>query len=186
MLEISIIGRGGQGGKTAAQILAELALEKGSMIQSFPEFGAERQGAPVYAYVRIDEKPIRIHSSVETPDVITIIDPTLITPHFYDKLKTGGILIVNTPHSCDELKKILNLRPDIKLYCVNATKISMETLGRNITNMPMLAALNKVLNVVEQEKLEEYMKKKLFKKVGEKIANANIEASRKAAAAVAK
>ncbi len=184
MKEISIIGRGGQGGKTAAQILAELALEQGNEVQSFPEYGAERQGAPVYAYVRIDDKPIRVHSNVETPDVIVIIDPTLIIPHFYDNLKDGGILIVNTSHSPAELRKLLCLRADIKLYCVDATKIAMSTIGRNITNMPMLASLNKVLGTVEPKKLEEYMQKKLFKKVGEKIAQANLEAARKAAAEV--
>lgn len=180
MKEISIIGRGGQGGKTAAQILAELALEQGFEVQSFPEFGAERQGAPVYAYVRISDKPIRVHSNVEAPDVVVIIDPTLVVPHFYENLKKEGVLIVNHPHSAADLRKSLGLRSDIRLFCVDATKIALTFIGRNITNMPMLAALNKVIKVVDEKSLEEHIQKKIFRKVGEKVGQANLDAAKKA------
>jgi pyruvate ferredoxin oxidoreductase gamma subunit len=105
MIEIKIVGRGGQGGKSAAAVLANVALSQGKYVQSFPDYGAERQGAPVFAYTRINDTPIRLHSGVENPNVVAVIDHTLLVLPVTDGMDEKGILVVNTPHTPNEVRK---------------------------------------------------------------------------------
>lgn len=175
MLEVRWHGRGGQGAKTASQFLAEAAIDTGKHIQSFPEYGPERAGAPIRAYTRIDDEPIKIHCGVTNPNVVVVIDPTLATKDVLEGLDQDGVLVVNTSKTPQQLKKELNIT-SIKVATVDATKISLEILGVPIPNTPMLGALAKVSPIVPLDKIKESIKKKFLKKLGEEKTNANIKA----------
>ncbi len=179
LIEVRWHGRGGQGAKTAAQFLAEAALETGKFIQAFPEYGPERAGAPMQAYTRISEKPITIHSGVTSPEVVVIIDPTLIGPEATEGLREEGIVVVNSTESPDEIRKKLDFAKG-KVATVDATGISLDTLGIPMPNTPMLGALLKVVNLVPLESLEARIKAKFLKKLGQEKTKANIDAFKRA------
>ena len=106
IFEIRIHGRGGQGAKTASQFIAEAALGEGKNIQSFPEYGPERAGAPMKAYARISDKPITTYAPVINPDFVMVIDSTLVGPsNVTEGLTSEGTLVVNTPKSAEDIKK---------------------------------------------------------------------------------
>lgn len=150
-LEIRWHGRGGQGAKTAALLLADVCFKTGAFVQGFPEYGPERMGAPITAYNRISKTQIRVHSNIYTPDLVVVVDETLL--HSVDVtagLKEEGAIIINTPKSVDEVLPLLNgYKGDV--YTVDARTISVETLGKNFPNSPMLAAAVAVSGVMEQE-----------------------------------
>jgi pyruvate ferredoxin oxidoreductase gamma subunit len=165
-LEIRWHGRGGQGAKTAALLFGEAALETGMYIQAFPEYGPERMGAPVAAFNRLSDKPIRSHAGMRTPRVVVVLDASLIEPaKVTEGLADDGILLVNSNADPAALRKRLNLPPGIKLYVVDASKIAMETVGKNVPNTPMLGALVKATGVLEFES----MMKAIEHKLGEKF-----------------
>ncbi|MEM4260351.1 MAG: 2-oxoacid:acceptor oxidoreductase family protein [Candidatus Woesearchaeota archaeon] len=180
MKEIKIIGRGGQGGKTAAAIIAEAALEKGFYIQSFPEYGAEREGAPVFAYTRIDDKEIRIHSGVTNPDIVAVIDPTLLTAlPVTEGMPDNAILIVNTPERPEYVRQKLNYNKG-KVFTVDATHISIDCFGKNIPNTPMLGAIEKAANLVTLDAIKKKINDKFLRKIGEQGVQKNINAIERA------
>lgn len=185
MKEIKVIGRGGQGAKTAAEIIAKIALTKGKFIQSFPEYGAERQGAPVFAYTRIDDKEIRIHSEIKNPDVIAIIDPTLITPRFIEGIKPDGIIIANTQMTPDQVRKHLNIKLK-NVYTVDATTISIKYIGKNMPNTPILGAISKATGLFTLAEVEKEIKSKFEKKIGPEYTKKNIDSIREASIEVKK
>jgi pyruvate ferredoxin oxidoreductase gamma subunit len=174
IFEIRFHGRGGQGAKTAAALLAEAALEQGKYVQSFPEYGAERQGAPVRAFVRISDKPIRQHTGITEPDIVVVVDPTLVKsiPVTDGLLKETGVLIVNTNEHANQIKEKTHFEG--KIITVDATKIAIEELGKPVTNMAMLGALQKAANVVDMETLKNYTIKHFSKKLGDEIARRNV------------
>ncbi len=179
LIEIRWHGRGGQGAKTAAQFLAEAALEEGKYIQAFPEYGPERAGAPMRAYTRISNQPIKIHSAIRSPRAVVVIDPTLATSLVLEGLGKDGLLIINSSDSPDELRKRLNYKGG-KLATVDANRISLEAVGREMPNTPMLGALLKVFPVVSMEAIEKQVRAKFLKKIGEEKTEANIQAVRRA------
>ena len=179
LIEIRWHGRGGQGAKTAAQFLAEAALEEGKYIQAFPEYGPERAGAPMRAYTRISSQPIKIHSAIRNPRAVVVIDPTLATSLVLEGLDKDGLLIINSSDSPDELRKRLNYKGG-KLATVDANRISLEAVGRAMPNTPMLGALLKVFPVVSMEAIEKQVRAKFLKKIGEEKTEANIQAVRRA------
>lgn len=149
MIEIRWHGRGGQGAKTAALLFAESALATGKYVQAFPEYGPERMGAPVQSFDRISDTPIRLHSAIENPDFVVILDPTLMdSVAVTEGLTAEGKVIVNTTFSADEIANKLNLSPK-QVYVINASKISLETIGLDIPNTPMLGALVKVIGTMD-------------------------------------
>jgi len=179
ILEIIIHGRGGQGAKTASQFIAEAALEKGKHIQSFPEYGPERAGAPMIAYNRISDKHISTYAPVVNPDVVMVIDPTLVgSVKVAEGLTDKGILIVNTSESAADIKKKTNFNG--KIYCVDATKISIDTVGKNQPNTPILGALIKATSIISIDAIKESIKKKFLKKLGEDLTNKTIEGVQRA------
>lgn len=179
MLELKFFGRAGQGGKTAAELIADSALDEGKSIQSFPEYGPEREGAPVKAFVRIDEKRIRLHCQVYNPDIVIVIDPTLLDClDVIEGLKEDGFLIINTPKSAEEIRKETGFNG--KVFTVNGTKISMDILGKNFPNMPILGALVKATGVVKFESLENQIKCKFLEKIGEEKTSQNIKIVKRA------
>ena len=173
MIEVRWHGRGGQGAKTAAQFLAEAALDAGKYIQAFPEYGPERAGAPIRTYTRISVKPINLHCGVTNPEYVVVIDPTLLSPNVAEGLTDKGALLVNTIESVDSVRQKTGFKEG-KVATVDATKISLDTLGRPMPNLPMLGALLKVIPLVELDVLYEKIKAKFSKKIGEEKTNANI------------
>ena len=150
-VEIRWHGRGGQGVITASRLLAEAALKEGLFFQSLPDYGAERSGAPVAAYSRISKGPIYQRSNVELPDVVIVLDSTLIgRVGFLQGLRDGGFLIVNSPMSPASLAEKLDGQ-GATVCTVNATAISMDLIGRNIPNVPMLGALLRGVPLVPPE-----------------------------------
>ena len=151
LIEIRWHGRGGQGTKTASLLLADAAFNTGKYIQGFPEYGPERMGAPITAYNRISDDPITVHSNIYDPDYVVVVDDTLLeTVDVTAGLKTNGAIVINTTKSEDYLKSVLKGYKG-KVYTVDARKISMETLGKNFPNTPMLAAIVKVTGVIDDE-----------------------------------
>jgi pyruvate ferredoxin oxidoreductase gamma subunit len=155
ILEVRWHGRGGQGAWTASELLARAAIAEGKHIQSFPEFGPERMGAPVTAFTRISTEPIRLHCSVSNPDVVAVLDPTLLkSVKVADGLsEDGGSIIVNTRDEPSTVRKLLNTDAG-KLWTVPASEISMKILGMSITNTAMLGAVARVTGIVNLETVE--------------------------------
>ena len=146
-LEIRWHGRGGQGAKTAALLLAEVAFKTGKNAQGFPEYGPERMGAPITAYDRISDQPIRVHSNIYDPQYVVVVDETLIEIVDVTKgLREDGAILINTARPKEEIIPHLKGYKG-KVYTVDARKIAMETLGKNFPNTPMLAAIVKVLTM---------------------------------------
>ena len=177
--EVRWHGRGGQGAKTAAQFLAEAALDSGRFIQAFPEYGPERAGAPMRAYTRISDTAINIHSGVTNPEAVVVIDPTLLTPQVLEGLSDDGILVVNSSESPSEIRKRLGYKGG-KVATVDATKIALETVKIPMPNTPMLGALVKVMPVVSLEAVQDKIQGKFLKKLGEEKTKANLEAIKRA------
>ena len=151
LIEIRWHGRGGQGAKTASLFLADAAFNTGKYIQGFPEYGPERMGAPITAYNRIGNTPIRIHSNIYEPDYVVVVDDSLLEAvDVTAGLKPDGAIVINTTKSGNELKPLLNgYTGDV--YTIDARKISLETLGKYFPNTPMLAAIVKVSGVIEEK-----------------------------------
>src|SRR3989338_11602774 len=119
LIEIRWHGRGGQGAKTAALLFADAALSSGKYIQAFPEYGPERMGAPVTSFNRLSSKPILRHSGVANPDVVIVLDPTLMeTTDVLEGMNEGGTLIVNTAKTPDEIRKEFPNISGIKAFTV--------------------------------------------------------------------
>ena len=151
-VEIRWHGRGGQGAKTAALLLAEVAFEIGKYVQGFPEYGPERMGAPITAYDRISDDPIRIHSNIYEPDYVAVVDETLLEAVDVTKgLKKEGAIIINTAKSKEEIMcHLKGYEGDVHL--IDARKISEDALGRYFPNTPMLAAVVKVSGIMEEQR----------------------------------
>ena len=150
-LEIRWHGRGGQGAKTAALLLADVAFKTGAYVQGFPEYGPERMGAPITAYNRISRNEIRVHSNIYTPDLVVVVDESLLeSVDVTAGLKKEGAIIVNTPKSAEEIRDELN-GYEGNVYTVDARRISVEALGKYFPNSPMLAAAVAVSGVMDQK-----------------------------------
>jgi 2-oxoacid:acceptor oxidoreductase gamma subunit (pyruvate/2-ketoisovalerate family) len=151
-------GRGGQGAWTASELLARAAIMEGKYIQSFPEFGPERMGAPVKAYTRISDEPIRLHCAVYNPTLAAVMDPTILSTVLVTKgLGKEGILIVNTPKDPKKIKEELKMTEGT-VWTVSATDLAMGILGRPITNTAMLGAVARATDVVKMESIEKAVK----------------------------
>lgn len=149
-IEIRWHGRGGQGAKTAALLLADVAFKTGRNVQGFPEYGPERMGAPITAYNRISADPIRVHSNIYHPDFVVVVDETLLdSVDVTAGLKEQGAIIVNTAKPREQiLPKLSGYKG--RVYTIDARHISVETLGKNFPNSPMLAATVAVSEVMDR------------------------------------
>lgn len=182
MVEIRWHGRGGQGAKTAAILFGEVAMSSGKYIQAFPEYGPERRGAPVRAFNRLDDNPILLHSSIDKPDVVVVLDPSLIEPaKVIEGLKEDGILLINTPEQPAEVRKKYKIKRK-KISTVDASKISKETIGRELPNTPMLGALVKITKFVKFNRMTRDLKIQFKKKFrgNEKLIKGNINSIERA------
>ncbi|MCL2617075.1 MAG: 2-oxoacid:acceptor oxidoreductase family protein [Defluviitaleaceae bacterium] len=150
MVEIRWHGRGGQGAKTASLLLADAAFNTGKFVQGFPEYGPERMGAPITAYNRISDERFSIHSNIYEPDFVVVVDETLLSVVDVTKgLKPEGAVIVNSEKSPEQLKDRLKGYKG-RVCTVDARKISEESLGKYFPNVPMLAAVAKVSEIMPE------------------------------------
>jgi len=182
LTEIRWHGRGGQGAKTAALLFGDSALAEGKFVQAFPEYGPERTGAPVQSFNRISDEPITVHCHVKAPEVVVVLDPTLIGPvDVTAGLPEGGTIIVNTALAPSEMKKTLNANGR-RVFTVDASTIARETIGRDIPNTPMLGALVKATGLLNYQTLMEDTRAKLEVKFRNKpeVIDGNLKAIERA------
>ncbi len=174
LLEIRFHGRGGQGAVTAANLLVDAAIREGKYAQAFPHFGAERRGAPVVAFARISDRPIEVHSQIEEPDIIVVLDPRLFElTDVLSGLKPGGTVVANA-------RRVPVERGRYKAYCVNATRIAIElglvVSGWPVVNTSILGALSRATRIVGLESIVWAIKNNFRGRLGE----LNAEAARRA------
>ena len=168
ILEVRWHGRGGQGAWTASELLARAAIYEGKYIQSFPEFGPERMGAPVAAFTRISTEPIQIHCAVYNPDVVAVLDPTLLkTVPVTKGLNEEGTIIINSKENPADTRKMLNTDKG-KIWTVPATEIAMRIVGRPITNTAMLGAVARITGAVKLESIEKVVEERFRRDIAEK------------------
>lgn len=172
--EVRWHGRGGQGAVTSTELIALAAISKGKYAQSFPSFGPERRGAPVQAFLRVGDEPIRLRSEITEPDVVVVLNPDLLrVVDVTSGLKKNGVLVVNTKKSIDEIKAVYS--DGYMVATVNGMKIARESIGLPITNTTMIGALLKVIRLVSIDDMISPMEHR-FGKVAEK----NITAMKRA------
>ena len=180
LIEIRWHGRGGQGTVTAAKVLADACISGGRYVQAFPEYGPERAGAPLRAYNRVSSKELRLHCPVLNPQVVCIVDATLLEAiDVADGATEDAIFIVNTTKAPSDIRGKLGATEGQKVFTVDATKISIETIGRALPNACMLGTVSKTTGIVELEDLVEDVKKSFGKKFSQKIIDGNVEAVRR-------
>ncbi len=185
MQEIRIHGRGGQGVVTASELIAISAFKNKYYSQAFPSFGVERTGAPIEAYTRIDDKFIRTREQVYSPDILIILDASLLnTTNLVSGCNINTMIIVNTTLSAKEIKKMLAEKWNFKskeenIHCLDATSIALKILGKNLANTVILGLLAKNSNLISLESAKEAIKEK-FKEKNKEIINKNIKAITKA------
>lgn len=176
--QIRIHSRGGQGAKTAAQIIAEASIEEGEFAQAFSEYGPERSGAPMKTFLRISKKPINLYSDVRTPDMVVVLDPSLLlNVDVTEGLADGGIVIVNTCEDIKSLKKKLS-KKNCKIYTVDAKGIAMRIIGRDLPNTAIMGAIIKLVPLIPYEHAIEETREKFEKKLSEDLVEKNVEALR--------
>jgi 2-oxoacid:acceptor oxidoreductase gamma subunit (pyruvate/2-ketoisovalerate family) len=160
-------GRGGQGVVTSNQMLGKAALAEGNYIQAFPEFGPERTGAPVRAFLRISKKPIQVYAQVYHPDVVVCIDPTLVeVVNVAEGLKDDGTLVINTEKGPEAIRERFGLKGG-KVVTVDASTIAMEVMGRPFYNMPTMAAAVQATGIVAVDTVLHEVLERYPGKVGE-------------------
>ena len=168
ILEFRWHGRGGQGAWTASELLARTAIYEGKYIQSFPEFGPERMGAPVTAFTRISTEPIRIHCAVYEPDGVVVLDPSLLkTVPVTSGLNANGIVIINSADEPAKVKEALKMEKG-KLWTIPATEIALRILGLPITNTALLGTVARATSVVSLESIEKIVKERFRADLAEK------------------
>ena len=174
MIEMRFHGRGGQGAVTSAELVAQAAIDTGKYATAFPSFGPERRGAPVVAFARVDDHPIRLRSKVYNPDVVIVLDPSLLEiANPTEGIREDGILIINSSQPLDELRKRLSYKGRIAV--VDASRIAHEVIGLPITNTTMVGALLKGADLLSVESLEGPFNRRFGK-----IAARNIQAMERA------
>ena len=179
MIEIRIHGRGGQGVVTAGELLASAAFRDGKVAQAFPSFGSERTGAPVTAFCRIDTSPIRSREPVSHPNVLLILDSTLIHQvDVFSGLSFQGIVLINSTRMVEELglKDWMRQHPEIEIYSFPASDLAEKHLGRQIANVGMVSGFASITRALTKGSVEYAIHKKFSGKVGDLNAQVASEA----------
>lgn len=175
LTEIRWHARAGQGAVTAAKLVAETALSQDRYMQAMPEYGPERMGAPIKAFTRISDVPIEIHNNIEFPDVVVVLDDSLLdVVDVTEGLKADGAVIVNTCTPAADVKRALAVPDSVKVACIDASGIALETIKRDIPNTPMVGALSKVTGVVDPDAIKSLLAKSFGKKFSQEIIDANL------------
>ena len=184
IFEVIFFARGGQGAKTAAEILAQSAVRENKYVQAFPNFGPERSGAPTKTYLRISQKPILTHEPIVDPDVVVVLDDTLLNSQDVSKnVEKNEALIVNTQLSKDDIQQTISEKGkkfEGKIYPVNADGISLEIVGQPRPNTVILGKFVQVTEAVKLESVIAEFKEIFEKKIGKEITQKNVSAIEKA------
>ncbi|MGB9880891.1 MAG: 2-oxoacid:acceptor oxidoreductase family protein [Anaerolineae bacterium] len=182
LTEIRWHGRAGQGIVTASELLAEAALKENKYFQAFPEYGPERMGAPIKAYTRISDEPIELHCQILNPEVVVVVNPNLLgVVDVTEGLAEDGILIINTPETPEQIRARLGLKDNkIKVFTVDATRIALETIKRDIPATLMLGAIIRATGLVSLEKTLHLVQEKLGAKLRAEVVENNLKALRRA------
>ncbi len=179
-LELRWHGRGGQGAKTAVFLLAESLIEQGKYAQGFPDYGPERMGAPIRGYNRISDEPVKLHCGVNQPEIVVVLDSTLIgTSDVTSGLRSGGTVLVNSPDAPEAMRKTLGLTGG-SVYTVDATGIALDEIGKPIPNSPMIGALLKVTDLADIDDMAAIIGKKFEGKFDEAVVEGNKKALKRA------
>jgi len=178
--EIRWHGRGGQGAVTAAKLVAEAALRQDQYFQASPEYGPERMGAPIQAFTRISAEPIDIFCGVTNPNIVVVLDPTLLSAvDVTEGMPQDGTLLINTDEDPAEVREAIGMRTG-KVATVDATQIAIDTIGKAIPNTPMLGALLKTTGIMEIDGVLEHVRASFGKKFSQEIIEGNVNAVRRA------
>ncbi len=185
--EIIFHARGGQGAKTAAEILAQAGVGQGKYVQAFPHFGPERSGAPTVTYVRISDEPIRTKEPVIDPDLVVVLDETLLeSVRVTENLDENEVLIINTKKDPWEIRELMKAQGGAdknfqgKIFTVDASGISQEIIGQSRPNTVILGKIVQISEIVRLENVTEEFEKIFSKKIGKEITQKNIAAIEKA------
>lgn len=174
--QIRIHSRGGQGAKTAGMVIAEAHIEQNKFAQAFAEYGPERTGAPMKTFVRLSEKEIRLHGDVERPDMVIVMDDSLLENiNVIEGMEKGGILLVNTAKSEEEIAKELGVS-GFYVHVIDASGIARELLGKNLPNTVIVGAVAKLVPSISKKDVVLKMKGKLGAKLPEEAVQKNLEA----------
>ncbi len=174
LTEIRWHARAGQGAVTAAKVVAETALAADQYMQAMPEYGPERMGAPIKAFTRISTDPIEIHCNIENPDIVIVLDDSLLDiVDIAEGVREGGVILVNTCTPPDQVKTRLGVDESVRVASVDASGIALDTIKRDIPNTPMVGALIKLTSVVDMDAFKGLLAKNLSKKFGQEMIDAN-------------
>ncbi|MEA5075109.1 MAG: 2-oxoacid:acceptor oxidoreductase family protein [Coriobacteriia bacterium] len=174
LTEIRWHARAGQGAVTAAKVVAETALAADKYMQAMPEYGPERMGAPIKAFTRISTDPIEIHCNIENPDIVIVLDDSLLDiVDIAEGVHDGGVILVNTCTPPDQVKTRLGVNDSVRVASVDASGIALDTIKRDIPNTPMVGALIKLTEVVDIDAFKGLLAKNLSKKFGQEMIDAN-------------
>ncbi len=180
LTEIRWHARGGQGAKTASTFLAEAAIKDGKYSQGFPDYGPERMGAPMRGFTRIGDEPVRLHCAIDTPDIVIVLDDTLLdTVDVCHGLSDDGVVIINTDKDPKAIRGKIGWKGQ-NMYVVNASEIAFDEMGRPIPNTPMLGALIKVSELISLEVLLDDINVKFSKKFKKQVVEGNLRAIKRA------
>jgi pyruvate ferredoxin oxidoreductase gamma subunit len=179
MLDVVFYARGGQGGKSAAEIMAQAAFSEGKYVQAFPQFGPERSGAPTKTFIRVSNEPIRTHEPVVDPDVVVVLDETIIeSEKVSENLDQNEFLIVNSRASAQEIKDRTGYNG--KVFPIDANGISMEIIGQARPNTVILGKLVQVAEIASLSSVKREFRKIFESKLGKTATDKNIAAIEKA------
>ncbi len=182
LTEIRWHGRAGQGVVTAGELLAEAALEEGRYFQAFPDYGPARMGAPIRVYTRISDEPIEVHYQILSPEVVVVVNPNLLgVVDVTEGLAKDGIVIVNAPETPEQIRARLGLKGSkAKVFTVDATRIALETLGRDVPATLMLGAIVRATGLVNLDNTLHVVREKLGAKLRDEVVENNVKALRRA------
>ena len=176
LTEIRWHARGGQGAVTAAKMVAELALGQGKYFQAFPEYGPERSGAPIVAFTRVSDDPIQIYSGIEHPQIVIVLDPSLLAATDVTKgAPDDAIVLVNSEMTPAQLREHYGLKGG-RLFTIAATRIAIETIKRPIPNTPMVGALTRITGLFPIDEVVAFLRVDFGKKFPPKVVEGNISA----------
>jgi pyruvate ferredoxin oxidoreductase gamma subunit len=180
MTEIRWHGRAGQGVVTAGELLGEAVMEAGRYFQAFPEYGAERMGAPIKAYTRVSDEPLELHCPILEPDIVIVVNPNLLgVVDLTEGLKPNGMVIINTPQTPAEIRKRLGLKGG-QVWCVDASRIAMEQFKRDIPSTMMLGVVVRATQVMHLDAIINLTREKLSGKLRPEVVESNIRALQRA------
>jgi len=176
IFQIRIHSRGGQGAKTAGIVIARAYIEQGRFAQTFAEYGPERSGAPMKTFLRLSDEEIRLHGDVERPDMVVVMDASLLpSVDVADGIGKGGILLVNTPKSEKEIAFEIKNK-NCQIHTIDASGIAKELLGKNLPNTVMVGAIAKLYPEIPFKEVANKLQDKFGAKLAQEMIDKNLEA----------